>query len=87
MKKLILISALLLGGCVSVPVERTFPKIPDSLREPAAELKPLTIKNPQLSDLISNANDNYSEYYKLRNKYNEWLHWYETQKKIFDSIK
>lgn len=87
MKKLILISALLLGGCVSVPIDRTFPKIPSSLREPAPDLTPLTMKNPQLSDLISNANDNYSEYYKLRNKYNEWLTWYETQKKIFEETK
>ena len=87
MKKLILIGALLLSGCMSVPVERTFPKVPDSLREPAVDLTPLIMKNPQLSDIISNANDNYSEYYKLRNRYNEWLTWYETQKKIFDSIK
>jgi starvation-inducible outer membrane lipoprotein len=87
MKKLILISMLLLSGCISVPVDRTFPKIPDSFRESVPDLTPLSVKNPQLSDIISNANDNYSEYYKLRNRYNEWINWYDTQKKIFESVK
>ena len=87
MKKLMLISMLLISGCVSVPIDRTFPKIPNSFREPAPDLKPLSMKNPQLSDIISNANDNYSEYYKLRNRYNEWVNWYDTQKKIFESVK
>ena len=87
MKPLIVIICLLISGCVSVPVDREFPKVPDDLQEPVADLKILDIPNPQLSDLISNANDNYAEYYKLRDKYNGWLTWYETQKKIFESVK
>ena len=87
MKKLIIVSALILAGCVSVPVDRKFPKTPDELTQPAPELKTLDVTNPQLSDLISNANDNYAEYYKLRDKYNGWLDWYNTQKQIFESVK
>ena len=87
MKKLIVISCLLVAGCVSVPVERKFPTVPDTLKEPAPELQTLNVPNPQLSDLITNANDNYAEYYKLREKYRAWIDWYNTQKKIFDSVK
>lgn len=87
MKKLIVIAALVLSGCVSVPVDRTFPKAPDELKQPAVDLKPLDTPNPQLSDMISNANDNYAEYYKLKDKYNSWIDWYNTQKQIFESVK
>jgi len=42
---------------------------------------------PELSDLITNANDNYAEYYRLRDRYNGWINWYNTQKQIFESVK
>jgi hypothetical protein len=87
MKKLIVIACLLVAGCVSVPVERKFPTVPDALKEPAPVLKTLDIPKPELSDLINNANDNYSEFYRLRDKYNGWIEWYNEQKKIFDSVK
>ena len=87
MKKLIAITCLILSGCVSVPVERKFPTVPSELTQPAPALKTLDTPNPELSDLISNANDNYAEYYKLQDKYNGWINWYNTQKGIFDSVK
>ena len=86
MKKLVLVMLLLISGCVSVPVDRKFPAVPENLMETAPDLKTLTVKNPQLSDIINNANDNYSEFYKLRSKYNQWIIWYNTQKKIFESV-
>jgi hypothetical protein len=86
MKKLTIIFLLLIGGCVSVPVDRKFPAVPENLMEPAPNLKTLNVKNPQLSDIINNANDNYAEFYKLQSKYNQWINWYNTQKKIFESV-
>ena len=87
MKRLIVIACLAIAGCVSVPVERKFPTAPDTLKEPAVNLKTLDTPKPELSDLISNANDNYAEYYRLRDRYNGWIDWYNTQKQIFDSVK
>jgi hypothetical protein len=87
MKKLIVIACLLVAGCVTVPVERKFPAVPTMLTEPAPNLQTLSKPNPQLSDLIVNANDNYAEFYKLRDRYNAWIEWYNTQKKIFDEVK
>ena len=87
MKKLIAIICLLVAGCMSVPVSQTFPTAPPELLRPAPDLKLLTTPNPQLSDLIDNANDNYAEYWILKNKYEEWIEWYNTQKKIYNSAK
>ena len=87
MKKLIVIACLIASGCTTVPVTAKFPTVPDSLKEPVASLKTLDVPKPELSDLISNANDNYAEYYRLRDKYNGWINWYNTQKQIFESVK
>jgi hypothetical protein len=87
MKRLIVIACLIVSGCVSVPVDRKFPTVPDTLKEPAPALKTLDAPRPELSDLITNADDNYAEYYRLRDKYNGWIDWYNTQKQIFDSVK
>jgi len=88
MKKLIVIACcLIVSGCTTVPVTAKFPTAPDFLKEPAANLKTLDMPKPELSDLISNANDNYAEYYRLRDKYNGWIEWYNKQKQIFESVK
>ena len=87
MKKLIIIACLIASGCTTVPVTAKFPAAPDTLTEPVATLKTLDTSKPELSDLISNANDNYAEYYRLRDKYNGWINWYNTQKQIFESVK
>jgi hypothetical protein len=87
MKKLIIIVCLIASGCTTVPVTAKFPRAPDSLTEPTVALKTLDVPKPELSDLISNANDNYAEYYRLRDKYNGWIDWYNTQKQIFESVK
>jgi len=87
MKRLIVATCLIVSGCVSVPVDRKFPTAPDALKEPAPALKTLAVPKPELSDLITNANDNYAEYYRLRDRYNGWIDWYNTQKQIFESVK
>jgi hypothetical protein len=87
MKTLIIIACLIASGCTTVPVTAKFPSAPDSLKEPASALKTLDMSKPELSDLITNANDNYAEYYRLRDRYNGWINWYNDQKKIFESVK
>ena len=87
MKKLIIIACMVISGCTTVPVTAKFPAAPDTLTAPAAVLKTLDAPKPELSDLITNANDNYAEYYRLRDRYNGWINWYNDQKKIFESVK
>jgi hypothetical protein len=87
MKTLLIAVCLLLSACTAVPVEREFPKVPDGLMEAAPDLITLVMDKPKLSDLIENANDNYTEYYKLRDKYIGWQNWYKQQKEIFSSVK
>ena len=40
-----------------------------------------------LSDLISNSNDNYTQYYILKEKYEGWQNWYNGQQKIWQGLK
>ena len=87
MKKILAIFlVILLAGCAHGIAK--FPDVPDALKEPAPALTQLdTSKKVELSDIVENANENAGKYYELRTKYNAWIEWYETQKKLFDSIK
>ena len=85
---LIVLVATLITGCTTVPVTVKFPEVPATLTVPAGKLTPLdTSKKIELSDIIENANENAGKYYELREKYNAWIEWYTSQKKIFESIK
>jgi hypothetical protein len=88
MKKLSLaLLVLMLAGCATpVAVKRTFPDVPASLMIKEETLTPLKAENPQLSDIIENANENAGKYYQLREKYRAWQEWYDTQKKIFNEV-
>jgi hypothetical protein len=80
---------MLVTGCsTTAPVTVKFPEVPEVLTQPADKLTPLdTSKKIELSDIIENANENAGKYYALREKYNAWIEWYNSQKKIFDSVK
>jgi hypothetical protein len=64
-----------------------WPEVPNSLQEPAPDLKALPENKKTLTDLIENVNENYGSYYELKEKYEAWQDWYKTQKKIYESIK
>jgi hypothetical protein len=81
-------SFLMLPGCsTTVPLKMPWPTVPPSLMEPASDLKPLSADKKTLTDLIENANDNYSSYYTLKEKYNNWIEWYNMQKSIYENVK
>jgi hypothetical protein len=89
MKKILLVLLIAtITGCSTAPVIVKFPEVPETLTQPASKLTPLdTSKKIELSDIIENANENAGKYYELREKYNAWIEWYNSQKKIFESIK
>lgn len=86
---IIFILSLLVTGCGTLkPSSRpAWPSVPSALLVPAPDLIPLKPSQTELSDLLENANLNYSEYFVLRNKYDAWIDWYNTQKQIYDNSK
>jgi hypothetical protein len=88
MRNLLLVSLLLLTGCAtSVPVTMSFPQLPEALDKPCERLLPLAADKKELSDLLTNTNDNYAKAKECNAKANAWKEWYETQKKIFEEVK
>ena len=64
-----------------------WPEAVPTLMEPASNLTPLPEDKKSLTDLIQNANENFGKYYQLKEKYEAWQEWYNTQKQIYESVK
>lgn len=86
MKKLLLITLLLIVGCTTVPVTRNFPSIPKSLDTSCTELE-LLKKTSKLSDILVVVTNNYTLYNECKIKSETWLKWYKEQKEIFEHVK
>lgn len=65
----------------------SWPEVPQSLTEPAQDLSPLPEDKKTLTDLLQNVNQNYGSYYELKEKYEAWQEWYNSQKRIYESVK
>ena len=86
MKHLILVTALLITGCTSVPVMPKFPDVPNDMLVSCPDLK-LIPETTKLSEVLPVVVDNYGQYYACKDSVDSWIDWYNSQKKIFDSIK
>ena len=87
MKYLLLLS-LLLGGCSTVvPVTVKFPEVPAELLVDCEQLEKVPADTKQLSVTSETVVRNYGRYHKCRAKVNSWNEWYNTQKKIYESVK
>jgi hypothetical protein len=86
MKRLI-VALMLVGiaGCATkvAPVSLKWPDAPTELMEPADDLTTLKPEQTRLSDLIDNANINFSRYYILKDRYEAWQQWYNTHRQIY----
>ena len=87
MKLLIAIVALSLSACVSVPVERKFPKAPEELTTPCPDLQLVPVGTTQLSTVLETITTNYGQYQLCQTKNDTWIEWYNEQKKIFETVK
>ena len=87
MKLLIAVVALSLSACVSVPVERKFPKAPDELMVSCLDLQTIPAGTTQLSVVVEAVTTNYGQYQLCQSKNDTWINWYNEQKKIFESVK
>jgi hypothetical protein len=87
MKLLALVFAVvLLSGCNTTPVKRSFPEVPKELMAACPELKNVP-QTEQLSDVLKVVVDNYGQYHECSIKVDAWIEWYKSQKQIFDSVK
>lgn len=87
MKYLIFLAPLLLTGCLfkqPVPVKQVWPDVPKELLEACPDLKKVEPNTTKLSDIISVVSDNYATYYDCKAKVDDWIIWYNGQKKIYD---
>lgn len=85
-KLLLLIPIVLLTGCLTTPVKRNFPEVPQELMEACPDLK-TTEQTEKLSEVLKVVVDNYGQYHECKIKVDTWVEWYKTQKQIFDSVK
>ena len=88
MKKLLITVCLLLTGCSTIPtnVSMRWPKAPDGILISCPDLKQ-TSPTEKLSEVLPVIVDNYNEYYVCQTKVDSWIEWYNSQKKISDSLK
>ena len=84
-KLLLLVSALLLTGCLqSVPIKQEWPSVPKELLEACPDLKQVDANTKKLSDIIEVVSDNYAEFYECKSKVDDWITWYTGQQKIYN---
>jgi hypothetical protein len=87
MKFLLLTPLLLLTACIYVPVNREFPKLPTSLKQPCVALEEVPSNTKKLSEVLITVTNNYTLYHECQLKVDTWRDWYEKQQEIFNSIK
>jgi hypothetical protein len=85
MKYLLLV--LILTGCsTTVPVTAKFPDVPERLLVKCPQLEKLE-NEAKLSDIGKTVTNNYTTYYECAVKHDAFVEWYQTQKRIFESVK
>ena len=76
-----------IAGCSTpVPVIAKFPDVPTELLEKCPQLKVIEGETTTFSKLSETVNSNYAQYYLCSNKADSWAEWYNTQKKIYESV-
>ena len=82
-----LLFVLILTGCsTTVPVTAKFPNVPERLLVKCPQLEKLE-NEVKLSDISKTVTNNYTTYYECAVKNDAFIEWYQTQKRIFESVK
>jgi hypothetical protein len=82
-----LLFVLILTGCsTTVPVTAKFPDVPERLLVKCPQLEKLE-NEAKLSDISKTVTNNYTTYYECAVKNDAFIEWYQTQKRIFESVK
>lgn len=88
MKKLLLITLLLVAGCSFKPlIKQTFPDPPIGIIQKCPDLAAVdNDTNTQVSDVLAVVAMNYSRYYICAAAVDAWQDWYNSQKTNFNSL-
>jgi hypothetical protein len=85
MKKLILITAIVLSACATpVAVKQKFPEMPAELLKSCKELETIKTQTVSLSEFMKIVAKNYSYNHECAAQVEAIKVWYKDQKKIFD---
>ena len=80
------LSLMVLTGCVATPVERKFPEVPDYLKVKCSDLIEIDPKTKKFSEVVKVVSANYGLYQECLIKNQSWINWYNTQKQIFETV-
>ena len=69
-----------------MPVTAKFPDVPERLLVKCPQLEKLE-NEAKLSDIGKTVTNNYTTYYECAVKNDAFIEWYQTQKRIFESVK
>jgi hypothetical protein len=83
----LVITALLMGCSTVVPVKTNFPEVPQALKEKCESLRKIEGDKVAITEMLKVVIHNYTLYHECSTKVEGWQEWYETQKKIHESIK
>jgi hypothetical protein len=84
------IPVCLLSGCLSTGQTNVMPKWPDvpaEVMQACPDLATIDKTNVQFSDVLNVVTDNYASYKECQLKVDSWIQWYNTQKKIYETVK
>jgi hypothetical protein len=82
-----LVTVLLMGCSTPVPVTPRFPEAPAALKEKCENLRKIEGDKVAITEMLKVVVHNYALYYECSTKVEGWQEWYDTQKKIFESVK
>lgn len=83
-----LLVLLLISGCTTtLPVTQKFPSLPETISSKCDELDEIEGETITLSGLSKTIATNYKKHHLCKSKHDEFLIWYDKQKKIFESVK
>jgi hypothetical protein len=88
MKYLAVFLTVLLVGCSSpAPIKPNFPEAPQILKEKCESLKKIEGDKVAITEMLKVVIHNYTLYHECSTKVEGWQEWYDSQKKIYESVK
>ena len=91
MKKYLILLLVTLPGCsfleTKIPITQKWPDAAPSLMEKCKNLNTIDTEKIQLSELVDSVVKNYTISRECNAKNEEWINWYNEQKRIYNKVK
>ena len=90
MRVLLLSLVIFVSGCAMfqkpVPVAPKWPDVPPALKEKCEALKTIAMEKVSVVDMMKVIVENYTLHYQCSAKVDGWNEWYNSQKKIYETV-